>query len=214
MGIENGWFQSVNKLTNIKIDPNNHVFKIHENRMIIGKSSVDQDNFNVLVCSFEQKEIISIPNFIEIIGSNSFGSNKKFKKPLFSKDSRLKIIDKNAFSLSNIEFISIPKNVTEIRAYAFYSCKNLQKIGIPDDSNLQVIENDAFHSTKIKSISLPSHLINFNTNIFGFGNNVLIIEINEFSSDMNLCFNVYMLPRGIIIMVSFKNINDSKFFSF
>ena len=70
------------------------------------------------------------------IGKYAFSSCKKLQKVEILSDSKLQIIDDNAFFDSRIKSIKIPSNATWIGANAFSLCYNLQRVEMPADSKL------------------------------------------------------------------------------
>ena len=157
-------FVDVINLIKISIGSNNKRYSFYDGRFIIGKSSIDQNNYDTLIFSVRNIEKAKIPSFIEIIGSFSFDSCMHLKNIEFSSESKLQRINKNAFSFSSIEKVSIPSNLILIDENAFYSCNKLKNIEIPHNSQLQTICEKAFFHTSIKSLFLPSKTIDLQKN--------------------------------------------------
>lgn len=152
------------KLTDICFHPDNKFYKIYKDIMIIGKSSIESDDYDVLVYVIRNVETITIPNFIRIIGSFAFNNCKKLQKVEFTTDSKLEIIKDNSFSFLMIKDFTVPKTLTQIGQYAFEQCKKLEIFEIPVDSKLQTIDSFAFSNTPLKSLKFPSSLIELKDN--------------------------------------------------
>ena len=156
--LEEGWCSCVNKLTKIKISPNNPRYKEFGDKLIIGKTSKNSENFDVLVFCDRSIENITIPKFIKYIGPYSFHDCTQLKTVEILNDSELLSIENFAFSGSTIESISISPSVIQTCDSAFYNCKKLQKIEIPINSNLQTIGKRAFMYTSIENFTIPLHI--------------------------------------------------------
>ena len=112
--------------------------------MIIGKTNIDQENYDCLVFCVRDDIPIKIPNFIEHICPYAFDGCTKLQQVDISDESKLRIIDNNAFSRSSIKSIKITSQVTRIGENAFSSCLNLKFIEFANDSKLQIIESSSF----------------------------------------------------------------------
>ena len=86
----------------VTVDPNNPRYKNYgENgELIIGKESIESENFDVLVYCSRDVETIKIPDFIKTIKTNAFMQCKSLKKLEVSEKSNLKTIEKDAFYYS------------------------------------------------------------------------------------------------------------------
>lgn len=124
-------------LKNISITPSNKCFKLFENKLILGKSNPNKNNYDKLIFSIPDIERIAIPNSIEIIEPYSFYLHDKLHQVEFTKDSKLQIIKKSAFSGTSIKSIEFPTNLSEIDSNCFNNCKNLIKIKFPINSKLK-----------------------------------------------------------------------------
>lgn len=65
--LEDGWCHETSDLREIIIDQNNPRYQIYNNKMIIGKKSIESTNFDVLIFSFRDVESVIIPDFITVI---------------------------------------------------------------------------------------------------------------------------------------------------
>lgn len=168
-----GWFYNINE---IEIDPKNENYKLYDNKMIIGKSTKEKTNFDVLVfCSRNATEII-IPDFIEIIGYSAFYECRRLKKIIIPANTKLKIIGKKAFKCTKI---SIPSKVTKIGDWAFSSCYELHQIEIPNDSELQIIGEHALYEVPIETIFIPSQVTQIKNNAFDLCSELKTIQFSE-----------------------------------
>lgn len=156
--LKKGWCNNTVNLKNVELDVNNKYYKKYNEKMIIGKSSTESDEFDVLVFVERDAINITIPSFIKHISSQSF-------------------------SYSLIQTISIPSQIKRIHREAFYSCKNLNKIEIPLNSQLTNIEPYSFSYTSIKEIQIPNGVINFFNYAFSLCEELKKIE---FQNDSNL----------------------------
>ena len=145
-------------MNKINVSPNNPYFKTYDDKFIIGKSFINQENYDKLIFCVRDIEFVNIPNFIEHICSAAFNCCKKLRNVEFSNDSKLKTIELGAFNSSGIESIIIPSSVTYIGSHSFSSCKNLRKVVFQKDSKLQKIDSAAFQETSIEKISIPSQV--------------------------------------------------------
>ena len=177
--LEEGWCKNALYLNEFKVSEKNPKYSNYENQFIIGKSSSDKENFDVLVFCSRNVEIAIIPDFIEIIGAYSFQGCNKLQQVLFQDDSKLKIIKNNAFDNSSINYINIPYNVTQIEQKAFFSCIELESVTIQENSKLQKIGKKAFASTVIKSFKIPKHVTVICESAFSNCNNLLKVEFQE-----------------------------------
>ena len=107
-------FKSTPKLKKNFVNENNTIFNDYENEFLIGKSDLNNDEYDRLV--FASRNIIkaTILSFIKEISSYSFSECK-------------------------IESIEIPSNVTKIGAGAFFICKQLNQIEFENNSNLKML---------------------------------------------------------------------------
>lgn len=112
-----------------------------DDKMIIGKKSLESTTYDFLIYCIQSANQVTIPSYIKHICSYAFFG-------------------------SCIENIIIPSEVKTIEKGAFLECQNLQRIEIADDSKLQTIEYEAFNSTKIEYIKIPSNVIKIGENAF------------------------------------------------
>lgn len=82
-------------------------------------------------------------------------SCNNLKKIIFKNDSKLEIIDDEAFRNSKIEYISIPPTVKKIGFSVFDNCKNLKIIEILESSQLKFINKNIFGQCSRTTIMIP-----------------------------------------------------------
>lgn len=154
--LKEGWCTNLTNLNNINVSPDNQYFSLYEDNIIIGKSSINEPNYDLLVFSVRDIKTATIPKFIKHICSYSFERCKRLKQISFENESNLQTIEKFAFNKSSIESITIPSQVSIIGKNAFYYCSRFQKIEFEINSNLQQIEQNAFSGSSIEKIKIPS----------------------------------------------------------
>lgn len=175
-----GWCHGLDKLTDITISPKNKHFKKIEGNMIVGKSKIENDEYDVIIYVNRDITTVEIPPNIKKIGSFSFSQSfiekvfipteiieicegafhscKFIQKVEFASDSKLQTIDKEAFYGCTFHEISIPKHVKQLCNSCFAWCLNLESVEIPENSELEKIESAALSVTCIEEISIPSNL--------------------------------------------------------
>lgn len=157
--LEDGWCNYTPKLDVIIVERNNPNFISYDNgNYILGKSSPEKENYDVLIFAIRCIEIAIIPSFIEIIGKYAFQYCSKLQRIEIPNDSKLRIIDDCSFEKCPIESIDIPSCLTKIGKCAFYECEKLQQINIPKNSELKEIGSGAFNHSKIKTMLVPSDI--------------------------------------------------------
>ena len=78
--LKDGWCCSTQKLNEIKVDSNNPKYKMYDDKLLIGKSNLEEEKYDVLVFCCRDVEKITIPNFIEIISPYAFDSCKRLQQ--------------------------------------------------------------------------------------------------------------------------------------
>ena len=146
--LKEGWCNWTFELNKINVSSLNPRYSCIDEKMIIGKSSLDSLSNDYLVFCVRNIEIVKIPNYIKHICSYAFNGCKKIRQIDISNDSNLQTIGNNAFSLSSIRSINIPSQVTHIGKNAFCSCYHLQIFEIDDISKLELFEMTWFECSK------------------------------------------------------------------
>ena len=205
--LQEGWCSYLEKLIKINIFQSNKNYTLYQDKFILGKSSQEKENFNVLLFSFRNVEKVIIPDFIEVIGPYAFELCTKLKYIEISPNSKLKEIKNDAFSNSKIKEIFIPSTVSKIGYRAFLKCTNLTKVKILPNSNLQSIESYTFHNSNIKEIFIPPHVTEICDSAFLFCMNLENVEISE-DSQLRKIGNESFLFSGIRQIKIPKNVNQ------
>lgn len=175
--LEDGWCDYTGNLTKIIIDLSNPRYSMYKDEYIIGKSTLNQSNYDILVFAVRNIENAFIPNFIEIIGPYSFCVCENLKKIEFPSDSKIKEIQKGAFSCSSINKIVLPSSITKICEEAFVGCENLEFVTFSEDSELKSIGKLAFSSTSLCEISIPSKLVELEDSWFHNSGYLMYISV-------------------------------------
>lgn len=204
--LEEEWFSGASSLMTVKVCPNNPLFSIYDNKLLVGKSSIEKENFDILHFCFKDVETITIPSSIEIIKQRSFAWNEKIRQVFFLPDSKLRIIEKKAFFCSHIQSIKFPPHLIEICEEAFAECIHLQEVEFSPDSELQAIGHNAFCKTRIEKISLPPHITKISRRVFNACRQLKSVEIPLNSEIQNIekyAFNDSLIesiyfPSGLI----------------
>lgn len=127
----------------------------------------EEEKTATVSCDKNAGKSITIPKTVDYQGSkyevtsiaeNSFRSNNEINSIQFPSDSKIQLIDKNAFFDSSLGTIEIPATVKRIGNRAFYNCYNLRVIKMPVESKLESIGKEAFNATKLINISIPSNV--------------------------------------------------------
>ena len=178
--LKDGWCEGTEKLKEVIIMPENPYFKNYENdnQLVIGKSNIDNKEYDILIFASRKIKEVQIPPNIKIISSNSFEKSK-------------------------IEKIFIPKEVIQIGQNAFYECYHLYNVEIPADSNLQTIGMNAFQSTSIERFFIPNQITQIDKSTFNdklkiieISNNSKLQILNKFSFSSSLIEKIF-IPRSV-----------------
>ena len=182
--LQDGWCNYMDCLKSISIHPNNKNVKYldNQNKIIVCKSDVNQDVFDVITFAALDIEKVVIPNYIRFLALGSFSDCNMLKSIEFSEDSKIQYIGNLCFSRTSICSISIPKYVKKIGKSSFVFCYNLCSIEFLCDDFL--FENTIFHECpNIDIISLPNAKIIHEThliysNFFQNGNFIFSVNAN------------------------------------
>ena len=185
------------------IMPGNPCFKSFKDEFIIGKSSLENDVFDLLVFSVRNIIIASIPDFIESIGPYSFEECHRLSCLIFEGKSKLKKIENNAFSLCSLQTVTIPTHLNEIGPFGF-CCSSLTKIEINENSELQTIGEYALESTRLISFSITRHIKKIGNGAFARNKKLKIIEVSEFSELEQIDLNMLDEFSDVMLMAPVK----------
>lgn len=197
--LESGWLELTNFLKIVKIDDRNTNFSVYEKTFILGKSSPEKENFDVLHFSVRDVKTVLIPRFIEVIGNSAFRNCMSLKKVEFEEDSNLRIIEDYAFVATPIKKVSIPKKVTCIGKGSFAMCSNLDDVKIPPDSKIDSIDEMAFNNMKIESLVIHRHVKYIHKYAFKCCD-IKIIELEMSPFDHN-CDFLYYINKNTLVMI-------------
>lgn len=155
--LKDGWCEATFNLTQIQISPKNPNFNYLDNKLIIGKSTLESQEYDSIFFARRDISNVTIPSFIKHIKPFAFSGCVCIQTVEIAENSELQTIEKSSFSHSSIKSIKIPPHVTQIckNAFSFSSLKNVE---IPLNSELQIINKSAFLDTFIVSITIPSSL--------------------------------------------------------
>lgn len=153
------WAYLASNLKNVKVLPNNPRYKSYSDKIIIGKKSLEDENFDVLVFCSRDARKIKIPKFIKHIGAYCFDNCMDLCTIEFEKGLQLQTIGEYGFTQASIKNFTIPSSVTIISESAFLLCNSLENFEIPDNSQLKTIGRNAFNLALIESLKIPSKLV-------------------------------------------------------
>ena len=176
--ISYNWCKNLPKLTNILIKPKNPKYCCFDEKMIIGKSSIECETYDCLVFCARDIKKVRLPNFIEYILPYALQDCKQLQNFEISDESNLQEIGGFAFSNSSINCIKIPSKVRVINGYAF-CCSSLQRIEISNESSLPMIGKQSFYGSSLRCFSIPPNVTQIHYDAFRFCRNLQIIEISE-----------------------------------
>ena len=126
-------------------------------------------------------ETIEIPNSVETIGYDAFGSVETLKNVYFEPNSSLRSIEPGAFYCCGIQTIQIPASVQLIYRGAFASCGSLESITFEENSsltdigigidNLKYYTSDRYggafaHCKSLQSVIIPSSVTTIHARAF------------------------------------------------
>lgn len=95
--------------------------------------------------------------YLREVPRDAFREDRKLMKILFTKDSVLTRIGRDAFSeCVSLEKILLPGTVTEVDDRAFYRCKSLKTVRFPE--GLKRIGKEAFYFCAMETLELPESL--------------------------------------------------------
>lgn len=201
--LKEGWFSHSPNLITINVSPDNHCYKNYENKMIIGKSCVEEDVYDTVIFCNRNVLYITIPSYIKYIGAYSFSNCNYIRNVEIQSDSKLQVIRNYAFYNSALERFTIPQSLTKIGEYAFSECMKLKKFQIPNNSKLQIINSRAFANSPIKSLMIPHNLADLDVSVFYRCTCLQIIEIQNISiKNMILSRLKLVNQRMVKIMIS------------
>lgn len=187
---KNDWCIETPELKEIKLIKNKEESIKFINNLLVGKTDLKTDDFDVVLFAPRDIKEVTIPKNIKQIGSSAFSNCKQLTSVLFESDSKLQKICENAFYESSIDSISIPSSVIEIDQYAL-SCNNLRNVTFQEDSKLEILKQDSLFLTPIEEICFPSHLKEISENLFQSNAVIKRLKFQKNSELRTICRNAF-----------------------
>lgn len=209
--LQEGWCEDLKNVEEIIVSPENKLFSsLFENCCLIGKSSIDDDNYSIFY--YATKDIVEIlfPSYIKVISSFAF-ENSVIELVDFEPDSQLTLIDSFAFFDSSLYEIKIPPSTETIQRSAF-SSSSLENIVFLPKSKLSFIGYEAFESTYLDDVVIPSS-VNFISERAFHCSKIHKLSFEENSNLTTLNYEVFVgcKMKNIIIPANIKCISSSVF---
>ena len=152
-----GWCDQTINVNKIIVSPNNPIYSCFGEKFVIGKSSIENDEYDVLVFCVRNIDMkVIIPSFIKRIESYSFCCCEKLSVIEIPEDSKLQTIGYGAFCLSSVECLTIPSNLTDLqdgwcletdKLTKIFVSKNNPRYSLYEDKIIigkSTIENDVY----------------------------------------------------------------------
>ena len=102
-----------------------------------------------------QNGIVRIASSVEAINANCYKNCKSLEEVIFTNDSKLRHIGRNAFKKSGLKKIRIPREVETLGDECFEGSTFLAEVISADDSKLRRIGNRTFEISHLTSITIP-----------------------------------------------------------
>lgn len=145
---------------------------------------------------------VEIPANIREIGIMAFFCGFSLTELTFSEDSKLTLIDPEAFFKTNLRTLKLPSSLVVIGEGAFSCCYALGEVTFEANSNLQIIDSTAFacsvnlekitfpdnllqigsyafQETALANVTLPKSLINLGAGAFASCHSLVTIDVEE-----------------------------------
>ena len=132
-----------------------------------------------------QLNSVTIPKSIETIDSYAFYYSNNIKYLIFAHESKLKLINNNAFQQCSIVSIQFPKSLITISNYAFSYCQELISISFDElettgTPQLKTLSPSSFIScSKLTNVRLPSSLENIDYSVFSMCTSLETFDLSE-----------------------------------
>lgn len=205
--IENGLFNTMKYLKEINLSSSNKKFLYLNNSLFLEKTN-DSDSFDQLIFARRNIEYIIVPSCVKRICEYAFAHSTKLKTIEFLEDSKLQIIEKDAFNESSITNISIPSSVTTICDSCFSICSKLKTLKFNDNSKISTISSQMFAVSSINHIIIPSSVNRIESMAFNYCNFLQTLEcLGDSLVFGSECFN----DCGQLFLISFPNSFDVTF---
>ncbi|KAK8849967.1 hypothetical protein M9Y10_018560 [Tritrichomonas musculus] len=183
--LEDGWCNFTECLVNVSISPKNKNFMFlpDQNKIMIGKSNIEQDDFDILMFACRDIKNVVVPSYIKRINSSAFFECRHLKNVEISDDSQLQSIGDCCFSYTTVRRITLPKNVVSSGSmtFSFTSLYSFEAL-----AETFSFGEDVFEHTIMETISLPNAHRVHNTK-----------EINTYNTDFNT-FSFFVCANAVI----------------
>lgn len=181
-------------LTNVEVMKDNEMFKMYENKLLIGKSNPKNKNYDILHLACRDIVIAKIPSFIKHIKPYAFYLCKSLQEIEFSEDSELQTIGEYAFAKSSLKSIKIPKHVKKIGEYAFFCCK-LKSFSFSEQPELNTIEACIFSFCLLTNFSIPSSITKLK-NRWSNNSNLMKVEVMKDNENFTMYENKLLIGKS------------------
>ena len=200
--IGEGCFSLTSQLNDIKVaECKEKNFSCYKGNLILGKSDIKSDTFDVLFLARRDIKVVSVPSYIKEISPYAFIFCHRIQKVEFSDDSKLISLGKHSFSNSSLSSILFPSSVTNVGEYAFYQCTRLEKVEFKDNSKKTSISKFAFGATGISSIAIHQNVWQIDQFAFSYCKNLKLFEIPE--NSMLKSFNIDTFKGSPNVIITF-----------
>lgn len=162
-----------------------------------------------LISYFGKEAFVTIPDGVEIIGSNAFVENEDLKE--IELPESLRSIEDAAFKYClKLRQITLPKNVRTIGEQCFYGCESLE--GLEIRGEVEVISKEAFKGCKIKKLLLPESIVEIDDNAFNSNKHLdsILLPANVRRIG-NSCF-AFCSIKHVVLNDNLQEIGDLCFF--
>lgn len=181
--IGKGWCCGTFQLNKINIIPNGdtNVKLIENNKVLIGKSDLKSEIFDVLYYADRDIQKFNLPSQIRKIESYALDCVDLHDFE-FPNDSELELISIHSFASTSLEKVLIPDNVKKIDEGAFCWCTKLVSVEFSPNSKIKTIEKYAFNGSSLENISIPSS----------------IIKMDGFCSELYSLNNINVIQKDVV----------------
>lgn len=204
--LEDGWSCNTTLLTQVFVSPHNKRYKTHTDKIIIGKSDINSDTYDILV--FACRDIIQclLPRSIKHISPYAF-SFSLLRVFEYEENSELETIGTRAFDFSSIKEFHIPPKLKCVKDGWFGEILHSFKITVsPENKNFQNFEGKmivgksnpsqeefdilVFANRDVERVSVPPSIKYIsmyslfqcqNLNVINFSKDSELISINDFA---------------------------------
>ncbi|KAK8886506.1 hypothetical protein M9Y10_041970 [Tritrichomonas musculus] len=157
--LKDGWLGERYGRVQVIISPDNKCYKyVDDNSIIVGKSDINNDDFDILVFADKNIKKVIIPASIKYISSFAFYYCHQLENVDFSLCSNLTFIGEKAFYWTSIISVEIPANVEQIEKNAFGQCTSLKTVNFSPDSRIRVLSESVFGETLIESFTITKNV--------------------------------------------------------